>query len=197
MTISLCHCAQEAQNGSKTAMESILRQFEPLVRKQSWRYRHYYQSIEEARSSIHHAAISCIIETDLSTLTTLSGTLAACIHNFLEREAYRHKRYHLRIQKNIIEGGSLTDLPVTYAASYQHHPEHKLLEREQKQLLFRALQHLPKIEARCIICHYFKNQSYRAIGSQYQLSAAKVRRLVKKGERQIKEELLQHQFSLE
>lgn len=195
VTVSLRHYAKEAQNGSQEAMNIILKEFEPLIKKQVKKYYYNYQNFEEAKSSIHHAAIHCIMTFDLSEGKTVQQVLPGKISSLLDHEDYKRKKYNKYVQKNFADDTGTTDLPKDYAAPQEQRPEHRLLNREMHTLLSQALRTLSETEYRFIHCYYFKNQTYREIAQKYGVSKSKVGRIIQRGKENIRVELMKSQFS--
>lgn len=189
MTISLRQYAREAQHGSQEAMVYILKQFEPLVKKQARKYQHNYQSFEEAKSSIHHAAIHCIMNFDLTQPQTVQAILPGQIYNFLSREAYQRKKYQKYVQKDFADDNGSTDLPKECIAPLSSCPENHYLKNLRVQKLRNALNTLNEKERAFIRLHYLYGYTNVKIASIYQIDESYVRKVSRRALKVLKNQL--------
>lgn len=180
MTISLRHYAREAQHGSQDAMIYILEQFEPLIKKQARRYQHNYQSFEEAKSSIHHAAIHCVMTFDLTKPQTVQQVLPNRISSLLHQEDYRRKKYQKYVQKTFVNDKETTDLPKECLAPVSSCPENSYLRVSRTKRLKEALETLSERERTFIRLYYAHGYTHTKIGNIYHLDESYVRRILRK-----------------
>ena len=181
MTMTLRHYVRAAQNGDERAFEFLFTQFEPLFKRHLGQYAYQYENDDEIRSSIYSAAVLCIMEFDLTKPGTVRQAMKACVHNFLEREAYHMEKYRSKVKKNI-EGadGCLTDLPECTAPLSQC-PEYQFAKNEVKRQVWAALQQLEERKRYFIILHYMHGHSYRKIANKHDVSEKTIRRIVSRG----------------
>ena len=143
MTTQMRHCVRAAQRGDKLAAEELLQAFMPLLQHQARRYQPYYQNFEEAFSTACHGAIHCIFQYDLEQTETVAKMMVASVHNHLRRESYQKQCYEKRIEKNIIENNTVTDLPEAILASEGACPEQCCLQNEMKWQMTKTMEQLP------------------------------------------------------
>lgn len=186
VTISLRKYAREAQHGSQEAMIYILEQFEPLVKKQARRYQHNYQSFEEAKSTIHHAAVHCIMTFDLTKPQTVQQVLPNRISSLLHCEDYRRKKYQKYVQKTFVNDEESTDLPKECIAPVSSCPESSYLRVSRTKKLKKALETLSEKERAFIRLYYVHGYTYKTIGTRYQVSGVYVRKVVQNALKKLK-----------
>lgn len=180
MTTQMRHCVRAAQRGDKLAAEELLQAFMPLLQHQARRYQPYYQNFEEAFSTACHGAIHCIFQYDLEQTETVAKMMVASVHNHLRRESYQKQCYDKRIEKNIIENNTVTDLPEAALASEGACPEQCCLQNEMKWQMTKAMEQLPDMHYRIIWRHFFQGDSYQKIAEEYHISKSTVRDYVKR-----------------
>lgn len=180
MTTQLRHCIRAARCGDKLAAEELLQTFMPLLRHQARHYQAYYQNFEEAFSTACHGAMHCIFQYDLEQPKEVAQMMVASVHNHFRRESYHAQRYHIKVDKNIIENDTITDLPESVLISAYAGPEQRCLQNEVKQHMTQAMAQLPAMHHRIIWLHFFQGQSYQKIADEYHLSKSTIRDYVKR-----------------
>ncbi len=186
MTTQMRHCVRAAQHGDKLAAEELLQTFMPLLNHQAKRYQSYYQNSEEVFSTACHGAIHCIFQYDLNQPETVTKMMVASVRNHLRRESYQKQCYDKRIEKNIIENNTVTDLPEAILASEGECPESQYLQNEMRRKMKQAMAALPDLHRRIIWLHFFNGYSYQHIAEEYHLSKSTIRDYIKRGLLQMK-----------
>lgn len=194
MTTQMRHCVRAAQRGDKLAAEELLQTFMPLLHHQAKRYQSYYQNFEEAFSTACHGAIHCIFQYDLEQPETVTKMMVASVRNHLRRESYQKQCYDKRIEKNIIENDTVTDLPEAILASEGECPESQYLQNEMRWKMNQAMATLPELQRRIIWLHFFHGYSYQHIAEECKLSKSTIRDYVKRGLIQLRQYLIKEKM---
>ena len=185
MTIQLRHCVRAAQRGDKLAAEALIQEFMPLFRNQAKQYqkqyRWHYHDFDEALSTAFQGSMHCIFQYDLEQPETVVEVMVASVHNYFRRESYGHECYCDRVEKNVFDNDTVTDLPETALASEETCPEHLYLQHEMSMEMEQALKLLPALQRELIVKHVVDGESYSQLAKEHSLSKATVGYHVKKG----------------
>ncbi|WP_298014470.1 sigma-70 family RNA polymerase sigma factor [uncultured Megasphaera sp.] len=181
MTIQLRQCVRAAQRGDKLAAEEVIREFKPFLNKQAKQYQSYYHNFYEALSTAYQGAMHCILQYDLEQPETVAEVMVASVHNHFRRESYGHQCYCDRVEKNVFDNETVTDLPENALASDRDCPEHNYLQTEISLEMDKALEILPDLQRQLILQHVIDGDSYSQLAKEYYLSKATVGYQVNQG----------------
>lgn len=185
MTVQLRQCVRAAQRGDKLAVEEVIREFKPFLKKQAKQYQKqyhwHYHDFDEALSTAFQGAMHCIFAYNLEQSKTVAEEMVASVHNHFRRESYANQCYHKIINKNIVENDIVTDLPETALASEDECPEQQHFQNERHRELKLALEKLPERQRQMIWLYFFQRYSYRELAKKYGLSKMAIEKQVKRG----------------
>lgn len=188
MSKNLRHTVREAQRGNKKAAQELIDQFMPLIKKEAARHCHAYQSMDEALSTAHAAAVECIHAYDLTRADPVQWRMKNAVCNLFSNESYHAGRYQQHVDKCIREEGGITDLPCNIEDKTRLQPEAQYLHDEEYRRLYDAIRMLSPQYQAFIYLRFWENWTYLRLAKAHGVSPKTARNIITRALTSLREE---------
>lgn len=175
-----------AQKKDKQAMEVILAQYFPLIRKTMKKHSLSYPDPQEAQSLACYSIIHAILNYNLAESTPVEYSMVKTMNRFFKNDVNAKIREGNHVEKNFIVDGQPSDLPDNIEDKKQKGPMDTFLQREREERLKQAVATLPRLHQQILKLYYREGYTLKEIGNMVGHTQSHISKLLKKSQQQLK-----------